>query len=91
MEGNHVQSDFVIEPNVKLECVPKFCYLRDTLGAGGVVEAATARVRSAWAKFKEMSSILIARGALYHIKGKIYRAYVQSVLKYGTETMGNEG
>ena len=24
----------VIEPNVKLECVPKFCYLGDTLGAG---------------------------------------------------------
>ena len=31
MEGNHVQSvlleEVVIEPNVKLECVPKFCYL----------------------------------------------------------------
>ena len=27
--------EVVIEPNVKLECVPKFCYLGDTLGAGG--------------------------------------------------------
>ena len=26
--------EVVIEPNVKLECVPKFCYLGDTLGAG---------------------------------------------------------
>ena len=26
----------VIEPNVKLKCVPKFCYLGNTLGAGGV-------------------------------------------------------
>ena len=30
LEGNHVQSvllkEVVIEPNVKLECVPKFCY-----------------------------------------------------------------
>ena len=33
-----------IEPNVKLECVPKFCYLGDTLGAGGGAdEAARAR------------------------------------------------
>ena len=77
----------VIEPNVKLECVPKFCYLGDKLGAGGgVKEAARARVRCAWAKFKESSSILTAQGASNHIKGKIYMACVQSVLTYGTET-----
>ena len=39
-EGNHGQSvmlnEVVIEPNVKLECVPKFCYLGDILGAEGV-------------------------------------------------------
>ena len=47
-----------IEPNVKLECVPKFCNLDDTLGAGGGVdEAARAGVRCAWAKYKELSSI----------------------------------
>jgi hypothetical protein len=44
--------EVVIEPNVRFECVPKFCYLGDTLGAGGgVEEAARARVRCAWAKF----------------------------------------
>ena len=43
----------VLKEVVKLECVPKFCYLGDTLGAGGVEEAARARVRCAWAKFKE--------------------------------------
>ena len=32
--------EVVIEPNVKLECVPKFCYLGDTLGAGGGGEEA---------------------------------------------------
>jgi hypothetical protein len=31
-----LQKDVVIEPNVKLECVPKFCYLGDALGAGAV-------------------------------------------------------
>ena len=75
------------EPNVKVEYVSRFCYLDDMLGAeGGVVEAARARVRCAWAKFKELTSILTIRGASYHIKGKIYRACVQSVLSYGTET-----
>ena len=59
-----MSKEVVIEPNVKLECVPKFCYLGDTLGAGGgVEEAARARVRCAWAKFQELSPILTARGA----------------------------
>ena len=30
--------EVVIEPNVKLGCVPKFCYLGDTLGAGAGFE-----------------------------------------------------
>ena len=75
------------EPGVKVECVSKFCYLGDTLGSGGGVgEAARARVRCAWAKFKELSPILTVRGASYRIKGRIYSACVQSVLIYGTET-----
>ena len=41
-----------IEPNVKLECVSRFCCLGDMLSIGrGVEEAARARVRCAWAKF----------------------------------------
>jgi hypothetical protein len=40
-----LQKEVVIELNVKLECVLKFCYLGDTLGAGGGAdEAARARV-----------------------------------------------
>ena len=57
LEGEHglfqsvLLKEVVIEPNVKLKCVPKFCYFGDTLGAGeGVDEAARARVRCAWAK-----------------------------------------
>ena len=41
-------------------------------------EAARARVRCAWAIFKELSPILTARGASYHINGKIYKVCVQS-------------
>ena len=41
-----------------------------TLGSGGgVVEAARARVRYAWAKFNELSPILTVRGASYRVKG----------------------
>ena len=46
LEGEHglfqtvLLKEIVIEPNVKLECVPKFCYLGDTLGAGGGVDEA---------------------------------------------------
>ena len=94
LEGEHglfqsvLLKEVVIEPNVKLECVP-FCYLGSTLGAGGgVEEAARARVRCAWVKFKELSPILTAWSASYCIKGKMYKACVQSALTYGTETWG---
>ena len=105
MERNHVQSVLLKEVVSSWNVFPKFCYLRDTLGArgmeevsrryqggsrryrpGGMEEAARARVRCAWTKFKELSPILTARGASYHIKGKIYRASVQNVLSYRTET-----
>ena len=43
-----LMKEVVTELNVKLECVTKFCYLGDTLGAGGgAEEAARARVRCA--------------------------------------------
>ena len=53
---------------------------------GGAEEASRARVRRAWAKFRELSPILTARGASLIVKGKFYRACVQSVLVYGSET-----
>ena len=89
LDGDSVVSlsEVELEPGVKVECVSKFCYLGDTLGSGGgVVAAARAIVRCAWAKFKELSPILTVRGASYRIKGRIYSACVQSVLIYGTET-----
>ena len=49
---------------LRLECVGKFCYLGDVVGAGGGAEdASRARVRSAWAKFRELAPILTSRGA----------------------------
>ena len=67
-----LSSEFELEPGVKVECVSKFCYLGDTLGSGGgVVEAARARVRYVWAKFKKLSPILAVCSASYRIKGRL--------------------
>jgi hypothetical protein len=79
--------DVEIGVNEKLECVERFCYLGDMIGAGGgAKEASRARVRCAWAKFRELAPILTSRGASLVVKGKVYKACVQRVLVYGSET-----
>ena len=73
--------------NGELEYVDKYCYLGDMLGAGGGVEEATkARVRCLWAKFRKLALILTVRGAPLAVKGRVYKACVQRVLLYGSET-----
>ena len=77
---------FVLENN-KIEVVEKFCYLGDVIGKGGSAEESSiARVRCAWGKFMDLKMLLTARGASLRVKGKIYRACVQRVLVYGSET-----
>ena len=49
-----------------------------------MADADRARIKCVWAKFKELSYILTACCASYHIEGDIYRACVQSVPKYVT-------
>ena len=79
--------ELVLGPESTLEIVDKFCYLGDMIGAGGgVVEAITARIKCAWAKFRELEPILASRGASLRTKGKIFRTCVQSVMVYGSET-----
>ena len=71
----------------KVEVVEKFCYLGDVIGkGGGAEESSRARVRCVWGKFMELKMLLTARGASLRVKGKIYRACVQRVLVYGSET-----
>jgi hypothetical protein len=79
--------EIVLTQDSKLEMVSSFCYLGDMLGSGGGAgEATRTRIRCAWAKFHELSQFLRERGASLKLKGKIYRACVQSVLVYGSET-----
>jgi hypothetical protein len=91
LRGGH--SGVILEGEVSLgaagslECVDKFCYLGDMLWrGGGADEAVRARVKSAWGKFMELAPILTVRGLSLKMKGKIYRACVQSVMLYGSET-----
>ena len=62
------------------------------LGQEEVEEAARTRVRCAWAKFKELSPILMGQGASYRITRKIYRATasVQSAWTYENWDLGDE-
>jgi len=72
----------------KLECVDKFCYLENLIGAGeGSEETSRARVRCAWAKFRELTPVLTLRGASLKLKGKVYRACIHSVVGYASETL----
>jgi len=86
---NSVAPDETIKINLgddKIECMQKFCYLGDMLGAeGGAEPAVRNRVRCAWGKFHELAPILTRRGVPLKLKGKFYRACVQSVLLYGSD------
>jgi len=82
-----LEMPFGQDGNSGLECVARFCYLGDMIGAGGGAEdASRTRVRCAWGKFNELKPFLASRGTSLKLKGRIYRACVQSVLVYGSET-----
>src|SRR2546425_1389079 len=78
---------FVLGVREELEIVDKFCYLGDVIGkGGGAEEASRARVGCAWGKFRDLRRLLTVKRASLRVKGKIYRACVQRVLVYGSET-----
>ena len=52
----HHKASLMLEAGVEFECVDRFCYLGDMIGAGGGAELASiVRVRCAWGKFWELS------------------------------------
>lgn len=69
------------------EPVNTFCYLGDTLDANGGADAAiTARIRSGWKKFRELSPFLTSKAPPLKLKGVVYAACVRSCMTYGSET-----
>ena len=71
-----------------LEEVEKFCYLGDMISCfGGASEAVSARIGSAWKKFRELSGVLVGkRGLSLMQRMKIYQCCVRLVLLYCCET-----
>ena len=69
-----------------MEVVNKFCCLGDISPGDGVEESIVARIRYGWKKFRELSPVLIFKVYSLCTKGKIFQAYVRSVIPYGSET-----
>ena len=88
--GDHVVNDQLVNVNFDndpLELVDKFCYLGDTITAGGGAEAATiARTRCGGGKCRELRPLLTMRRRALHLKGKIYTTWVRRAMIYGSET-----
>ena len=61
----------------------KFCYLGDMISCYGM----SARICSAWKKFKELSGVLVRKqGLSLKQRGEIYKCCVRPVLLYCCET-----
>ena len=71
-----------------LEEVEKFSYLSDVISCyGGASEAVSARIGSAWKKFRELSGVLVRKqGLSFKQQSKIYQCCVRAVLLYCCET-----
>ena len=75
-----------LEDGSSLECVNRFCYLGNMLGAaGGCGEASRTKVQGAWGQFKEFAELLTRRGVPLKQMGRVYRTCVQSVMVYASE------
>ena len=71
----------------QLDVDPSFCYLGDTLCAGGGCELAiTTRCCVGWGKFKELLPLLTSKHISAKTRGKIFSARVRSAMLHGSET-----
>jgi len=83
-DGRNTDLHLDIGNGVSLEKVDKFCYVGFMLDAdGGYDSAITAKVRSAWKKFREYLPILTGKGFSLKLKGKVYANCVRSCLMHG--------
>ena len=71
----------------ELQVVDSFCYLGDSLSAGGGCEVSSiTRIRAAWGKFRELLPILTSRSLSLLKRGEVYSCCVRSTMLYGSET-----
>ena len=64
----------VVIKGEEIEKVSSFCYLDDFIGQRGCFNATTARIRSAWKKFRDLLPILTCRGFSLKTRGYAYNA-----------------
>ena len=75
-----------ITPDNNLDIGDSFCYLGDTIGAGGGCDLSiVTRIRCAWGNFRELLPLLTSRGVSFKNCGKIYEIYTRPVLLYASE------
>ena len=76
----------ILVQDKKLDVVDSFCYLGDTIGAGGGCDLSViTRIRSAWGQFRELLPILTSRALSYITRGQICSTYIRTVLLYASE------
>ena len=79
-------NEWLLVQDKKLDVVDSFCYLGDTIGAGGDCDLSViTRIRSAWGKFRELLPILTSRALSYITRGQIYSTYIQTVVLHASE------
>ena len=60
-------NEWLLMQDKKLDVVDSFCYLGDTIGAGGGCDLSViTRIRSAWGKFRELLPILTSHAPFIH-------------------------
>jgi hypothetical protein len=78
---------FYLLQDIKMEKVKTFTYLGDKLQAnGGAHEAVRNRIRTAWAKWREIAPLLLKKEIALKNRATSYKIYVRSALIYGSET-----
>ncbi|CAG5055753.1 unnamed protein product [Parnassius apollo] len=69
-----------------VECTDKFRYLGSVLDASGDIDRdIKARLSAAWAKWREVTSIICNPKMPVKLKGQIYKTIIRPVLNYGSE------
>ena len=79
-------NEWLLMQDKKLDVVDSFCYLGDTISAGGGCDLSViTRIRSAWGKFRELLPIVSSHALSYITRGQIYSTYIRTVLLYASE------
>ena len=76
-------NEWLLMQDKKFDVVDSFCYLGDTISAGGGCDLSVmTRIQSAWCKFRELLPILTSHALSYITRGQICSTYIRTVLLY---------